>query len=132
VVCVCRSFLTLHRSFLRGAFSHLCYMKTRHHENMRTHSLFSCKVECLLKHWKDLKKNMCFELSGRSYAFHTKIETLTPADWYLTNYIPASYCSITIIKLCFSPSTYNNSIIETCLLSLHVSARSSHHQVPEF
>jgi hypothetical protein len=32
----------------------------------------------------------------------------------------------------FIPSTYNSCIIETCLLSLHVSARSSHHQVPEF
>jgi hypothetical protein len=30
------------------------------------------------------------------------------------------------------PSTYNNCIIETRLLSLHVSARYSHHQVPEF
>jgi hypothetical protein len=35
---------------------------------------------------------------------------------------------VVIIKLCFLPSTYNNCIIETCILSLHVLARSSHHQ----
>jgi hypothetical protein len=38
-----------------------------------------------------------------------------------------------VVKLrLFFPSTYNNCNIETCLLSLHVSSISSHHQVPEF
>jgi hypothetical protein len=52
---------------------------------------------------------------------------------FYLNYIPASCCSITYDKtMFFILSAYNTCIIETCLLSLHVSARSSHHQVPEF
>jgi hypothetical protein len=54
------------------------------------------------------------------------------AGWTTAGLDTKAMGKIYVIKLCFFPSAYNNCIIETCLLSLHVSAISSHHQVPEF